>query len=170
MTDWWSFGQGAAVGAVGGAAAVYGTWLARKADRRDLADRSAAAAEQERRETAEAALIDVTPHGNGGSIQLSITNSSHRPVTKLELLDIASDPPVADETWKYNPNISQRTRYREVLPPGEKTSIYVWLLDANGEHRQGLPGGVTYGIRFRDAGGQWWKATDEGDPARIDAP
>ncbi|NJA56730.1 hypothetical protein [Streptomyces sp. NEAU-H3] len=152
---------------------------ARKANQltREQMDRAAVREEAEVRAAEDAAqreaeMVALSLRGSGGSVALAITNSGSRPIHHLQLMEVRADEPGPWASWAMNRFVSGNLAdpHRLMLEPGEKTTMAVWLLAADGSHEPQLPAHVEVQYRFRDAGGQWWLSSLLNGVSRISPP
>ncbi|MEU4117812.1 hypothetical protein AB0F71_25370 [Kitasatospora sp. NPDC028055] len=109
---------------------------------------------------------------NGGSLEVTITNGSVRPVTQVEILDVAPTPSSGCDwaSWTPKQQIHPNTPTSwAVISPGQEVRSILWLRDADGNRISQVPTEAEVIIRFCDSAGRWWQRTPDG-AAGTEAP
>lgn len=167
---------GQAFGAIATAAAVIvALSLAIRERRWRRADQTAAAAERNDRDAAQARLVSINvepmEYGydpRGTTDVVTVLNGSGEPIHEVSIAEV-SNPGAPPESWDYDlstPLSDMFTTEPRVIPAGEKFTLPIQF---QGEHG-GLvvsfePTSVT--IQFTDSRGLRWRRTDSNAPVRI---
>jgi hypothetical protein len=130
------------------------------------------AAEAEQASQREAERVRVELGGNGGSLTVRIANHSYRPISDVQLVDVAPEGEGPWRSWKPNPNVGPKlsTTSWPLLHPERDETVAVWLLDEDGGHVRKLPRSASVEIRFRDDDGQWWSVVTGTGAHRVAPP